>query len=336
MADTPKVLRFPKANPPEPRPPHKMVLPPHKMTLALRKTVPPPRKIVLPPPEPPPRKMLRQKSAEGKAGQDSDVVFSSQRYTILKTINEGGMGTVCRAWDTVLKMDVAIKMLKPEIARDKESVAQLKSYASVAMKLSHENIVRLHNIEIEKGHIFLVMEYVEGQTLRAISQHMGPLALPAVLDIAHACNEALTYAHGRGVLHRDIKPDNLMVNDAFVLKIVDFGIALKMAHHDDGQYLEGSPGYVSPEQVQGRPLDARTDIFSLAVVLCELMTGRRAFPKVADLGHMYDHEPVGIETIPAPVAEVLQKGMARDIGARWRTVAEFYNALSHAIIPLMG
>ena len=153
------------------------------------------------------------------------------------------MGTICRAFDTMLKMDVAIKMLKPEIAQDRESLAQLKTEASVAMKLSHENIVRLHNIETEQGRIFIVMEYVEGQTLRTISQQMGPLSLPAVLDIAHACCEALTYAHSRGVLHRDIKPENLMIDSAFGLKLLDFGIAIKLARgQDKSEYLEGSPG----------------------------------------------------------------------------------------------
>lgn len=281
-----------------------------------------------PPPEEKPRPMLRKVGAVDE--------FTSQRYTILHVISEGGMGTVCRAWDNMLKMDVAIKMLKPEIARDQDSLAQLKSEAALAMKLSHENIVRLHNIETEKGRIFIVMEYVEGQTLRGILQQMGPLALPAVLDIAHACTEALSYAHGRGVLHRDIKPENLMINSALGLKLLDFGIAIKVARGaDQSEFLEGSPGYMSPEQLAGTPLDVRTDVFSLAVVLCELITGLRAFPVVEGASSVYGNDPRGIETIPAPVAIVLLKGMARDANHRWPSVIDFYNALAHALRPLI-
>ena len=223
-----------------------------------------------------------------------DTGFTSHRYSLRHVINEGEIGTIYLAFDAMLKMDVAIKMLKPRIAEDHEALSQIKREAAMAMKLSHENIVRLHNIEIEKGRVFIVMEYVEGQTLRAIGDQMGALALPSVLDIALACGDALTYAHGRGVLHRDIKPENLMIDSAFGLKLLDFGIAIKISRgHDKSEYLEGSPGYMSPEQLHGLPLDARTDVFSLAVVLCELLTGVRAYPHVDDLKHMYDGHPRG-------------------------------------------
>jgi len=272
---------------------------------------------------------LPQKRATGEE-------FISHRYSLLHVINEGEVGTVFRAFDTMLKMDVAIKMLKPGIARDPEAMAQIKREAAVAMKLSHENIVRLHNIETENGRVFIVMEYVEGQNLRMIGEQMGPLALPAVLDIAMACAEALTYAHGRGVLHRDIKPENLMIDSALSLKLLDFGIAIKLSRgHDKSEYLEGSPGYMSPEQLHGHPLDARTDVFSLAVVICELMTGVRAFPQVETLKHMYDSDPCGMETIPAPLAEVLARGMSLDPEQRWNSVADFYAAFLNAMRPLL-
>ncbi|MEI6515729.1 MAG: serine/threonine-protein kinase [bacterium] len=265
-----------------------------------------------------------------------DESFASKRYELRRMINEGGMGTIYQAWDTILGMEVALKMLRPEIAKDADSVAQLKSEAAVAMKLSHENIVRLHNIEIEKDHIFIVMEYVEGQTLRAIIQDMGPLALEAVLDIAHACSSALSYAHERGILHRDIKLDNLMINNDMTLKLLDFGIALKVARgRDQSEFLEGSPGYMSPEQLHGLPVDVRTDVFSMAVVLCELLTGLRTFPNVDDLHQMYDTAPMGLETVPASVAEVLRKGLALDVNDRWPTVQQFYHAFEHALKPLI-
>jgi len=281
------------------------------------------------------RKPMLKKSRNVERELPEEEGFVSQRYTILDVINDGGMGTVCRAWDTMLKMHVALKMLKPEIVRDQEAVAQLKAEAAVAMRLSHENIVRIHNIEEENGHIFIVMEYVEGQTLRTILHQMGRLAKSAVLDIAHACKEALAYAHDLGVLHRDIKLDNLMINNEFRLKLLDFGIAVKISRGLNNAVLEGSPGYMSPEQLHGRPLDVRTDVFSFAVVLCELLTGVRAFPDIDDLQHMYDLKPRGIESIAEPVASVLLQGMACDANQRWRTVPEFYSAFEDALRPLI-
>jgi serine/threonine-protein kinase len=263
--------------------------------------------------------------------------FSSNRYNIFTEISSGGVGTVFRAYDTLLKMDVAIKLLKPGIARDPEALAQLKAEAAVAMKLSHEHIVRLHNIEHEKGHFYIVMEYVEGQTLRSIIDSMGALSLHAVLDITHACAMALSYAHGQGVLHRDIKPENIMINNQMVLKLVDFGLAIKLARgHEQSDFIEGSPGYLSPEQLHGLTVDARTDVFSLAVVVCELLTGKRAFPDTPHLKHIYDHDPVGIETLPAEVAQALKWGLARKAESRYNTPAEFYAALEQVIRPLIA
>lgn len=262
--------------------------------------------------------------------------FSSSRYQIRKEISEGGVGTVFLAYDTMLKMDVALKLLKPEIARDPEALAQLKAEAAVSMKLSHEHIVRLHNIENEKGHIFIVMEYVEGQTLREIIEAMGPLTLQAVLDITHACVEALTYAHEQGVLHRDIKPENIMINTSMILKLVDFGLAIKLAYgQESNDMIEGSPGYLSPEQLHGLPVDARTDVFSLAAVVCELLTGKRAFPDTDHLKKMYDQDPVGIESLPPAVAQAIQWGLSREADSRYNTPAEFYAALEQVSRPLI-
>ncbi len=272
-----------------------------------------------------------------KKGEAAPEPFSSSRYNIFTEISSGGVGTVFRAYDTMLKMDVAIKLLKPEIARDPDALAQLKAEAAVSMQLSHEHIVRLHNIEQEKGHFYIVMEYVEGQTLRTIVDTMGALSLHAVLDISHACAGALSYAHEQGVLHRDIKPENIMINNQMVLKLLDFGLAIKLSRgHEQSDFIEGSPGYLSPEQLHGLTVDARTDVFSLAAVVCELLTGKRAFPHTARLKHMYDHEPVGIETLPTEVAQAIQWGLSRKADSRYNTPAEFYAALEQVIRPLIA
>lgn len=262
-------------------------------------------------------------------------VAPPSRYQILGVIQEGGMGIVSRAWDTLLKMEVAIKALKPEIAQDQEAMTRLKNEAALAMRLSHENIVRLYTMDVKDDQVFLVMEYVRGQTLATISEQMGPLSFSAVLDIAHACCTALTYAHAVGVLHRDIKPDNLMVNEAMQLKLLDFGTALKMIpDQHPGEYLEGSPGYMSPEEWQGQPVDGRTDVFSLAVVLCELLIGRRAFQGMPIEAFKVSQEAEGLDTLPAQVADVLRRGMAPDINDRQPSAAAFYEALEQAMAPL--
>ena len=263
--------------------------------------------------------------------------FSSTRYEIIKVIHEGGFGTVFKALDKMLKMDVAIKLLKPASSQNQDALNQIKAEAAVTMKLSHEHIVRLHNIESEKGQLFIVMEYVDGQTLREIIEQMGALSLHTVLDITHSCVRALMYAHEQGVLHRDIKPENIMINQQMSLKLLDFGLAIKMSHGQDASdYIEGSPGYLSPEQLHGLPLDVRTDVFSLAAVVCELLTGRRAFPETARLKQMYDQDPVGIESLPAEVAQVIQWGLSRDMNARYNTPAEFYAAFEQVIRPLIS
>lgn len=262
--------------------------------------------------------------------------FASNRYQIIKVIHEGGFGTVFKVMDKMLKMEVAIKVLKPDVSRDVEAITQLKAEAAVAMRLSHENIVRLHNIESDGGCIFLVMEYIDGQTLREIIDQMGALSLPAVLDIAHSCSEAMTYAHSQGVLHRDIKPENIMITSKMSLKLLDFGLAMRMSHgRDKNDYIEGSPGYLSPEQLHGLPLDARTDVFSFAAVVCELLTGQRAFPHASGMKHMYDHDPVGIDTLPPTIAKIIQWGLSRDVTSRYNSPAEFYTALEQVIRPLL-
>jgi serine/threonine-protein kinase len=268
---------------------------------------------------------------------DQVPVAPPSRYQIIDVIQEGGMGIISRAWDTLLKMDVAIKTLRPEIAQDHEAMSRLKSEAALAMRLSHENIVRLYTMDVENGQVFLVMEYVRGHTLAVISRQMGPLSFPAVLDIAHACCAALTYAHANGVLHRDIKPDNVMVNESMQLKLLDFGTALKLIPgQKSGQYVEGSPGYMSPEEWQGRPLDCRTDVFSLAIMLCELLTGKRAFEGMTKEVSPSSGEAAGIETLPVPVVDVLRRGMAPEINARHRSVAAFYEAFEQAMKPFLG
>jgi serine/threonine-protein kinase len=227
-------------------------------------------------------------------------------------------------------MDVALKFLPPAMNRDPVAVAELKREAVLAMRLSHKNIVRLHNIERENNRLFIVMEYVAGETLREVLQRMGPLSMASVAAIARACAVALDYAHGQHILHRDIKPENLMVDRDGQLKIVDFGIAVRV-QSAPGVTVEGTPGYMSPEQLRHETPDARADVFSLGAVLCELLTGKRVFPDRGDLKRLFEFPPAGLADVPPPVRDVLARALDLDRERRWSSVREFYAALEQAL-----
>jgi len=257
--------------------------------------------------------------------------FFSRRYRPLSQMKHSGLGQVFRAHDIVLNTDVALKFLPLQALRDAEGIALLKKEAALAMRLSHENIVRLHNVETENGRLFLVMEFVDGEDLREILQRMGPLSLATVAAIAESCAAALDYAHKQGVLHRDLKPENIMLDRENALKIVDFGTA-SLAHKSGHEpYIEGTPSYMSPEQIRGEALDARTDVFSLGAVLSELLTGTQAFPFRNDWAQLEAMQPVGLSSLPPAVAEALSKAMAKKRDDRWTSAGELAEAFGAAV-----
>ncbi len=254
--------------------------------------------------------------------------FFSTRYRLLAKVGRGEE-VVFKAWDRELEMDVALKFIPPQSLRNKETLAQLKHEATIALRLTHENIVRLHTVDFKNARPFIVMEYVAGGTLRDILIRKRRLSVASMLAVALPCVKAMAYAHERGVLHRDIKPENLMMTPEGVLKIVDFGTASIM-ESGPGNYVEGTPGYMAPEQVEIRNVDGRADVFGLSVVLWELLTGRPAFPDRRDLHHMYDKAPAADAALPGEVAAVLRKGMVYEPDARWATITEFGDALQRA------
>ena len=261
----------------------------------------------------------------------SGVVYS-RRYKVEQVIGKGGRGTVYKALDTVLGIHVALKFLPPGVALKPKAVAEIRREAVVTMRLAHENIVRLHNIEMSGHRLFLVMEYVDGENLRQILDRLGPLAPASVAAIARSCASALTYAHRIGVIHRDFKPENVMIGKDSILKIVDLGTAVMVRSPDKDEYMEGTPGYMSPEQIRGDgTVDARTDVYAFGAVMAELLTGKRAFVYDGDLNHLLDARPRGLESLPPNVSAVLIKAMEPDREARWASALEFYQALAKAL-----
>lgn len=268
-----------------------------------------------------------------RAGEDPGATvmagFFSSRYKLVKRI-PGGRAVVFKAHDRELGMDVALKFLPRSLFRQAERVEEIKREAGIAMRLTHEGIVRLYTMEMKNAHPFLVMEYVEGETLREILQKYGALAPASVLAITRECIAALDYAHARGVLHRDLKPENIMITSCGRLKVLDFGSATSMGLLL-GDDIEGTPGYMAPEQVTGGECDVRADVFALGAVFWELLTGTSAFPRRGDLAHMYDQPPEGGEQLEAAVRAVLEKAMSLDAAIRWPSVREFGEALVLAI-----
>jgi serine/threonine protein kinase len=262
------------------------------------------------------------------------------RYRITEKLGEGGMGVVYRAQDQTLGRDVAIKVLRPDLSRQPERVRRFSQEARAASALNHPNIVTVHDAgEFEDGP-FLVMELVEGESLRTLVRR-GALPLAKVLDIGIQAATALTRAHESGITHRDLKPENLLVRPDGYVKILDFGLAKLKEQEataegttlDAGLTSEGSivgtAGYMSPEQATARPADARSDIFSLALVLFEAWQGKHPFVRgnVLDTMHAIAHDrlPALSYAVGSPewgLGRVLEKALEKAPDERYQTMKD--------------
>lgn len=280
-----------------------------------------------------PPKTLRVRRADKDAGvATARLRHVAARYTHLSLISEGGSGAVYRAQDNLLNTPVAIKIIATELAGDAQAMRALVEEARIVMQLSHENIVRLHNVEQSGPLYYLVMEYIEGHTLRDVLRAKGALAPSVVRPIMDVCENAIGYAHRLGIYHRDLKPDNFMLRNDRVLKIIDFGLAcLGHEFKREGGEIGGTPLYMSPEEARGLPVDARTDIYSLGITLHELLTGR--------LPSHHGEKPPADALTYAPVAAgdlapalrvALDRAYAREPARRWPDIHAFAAAFRAA------
>jgi DNA-binding response OmpR family regulator len=207
----------------------------------------------------------------------------ADRYEIRAAIGDGGMGSVYRAFDRELEEDVAIKMIKPALMTDRTLVERFKQEIRLARRISHPNVVRTHDLGEWEGVYYLTMEFVEGITVRDLIDSRGKLGVSAALAIGTQLVSALAVAHEQGVIHRDIKPQNLLLDAGGVLKVMDFGVA-RLAERKstltEVGLAVGTPAYMSPEQLLAETIDARSDLYSVGVVLFECLTG--ALPFEAD------------------------------------------------------
>jgi hypothetical protein len=261
------------------------------------------------------------------------------RYQIIREIARSN-DIVYEAIDPAIGRRVALKelLLPPNLAgaQRRERIERFYREAKAAGGLSHPNIVTIHEVGEEQGRHFIAMEYLEGQTLREVLQVQGVLPIPEAVRVASAVAEALDYAHQHGVIHRDVKPDNVYLLSDGRIKLTDFGIARLMFEATltaDGQIF-GTPSYMSPEQVAGRSIDPRSDLFSLGVMLYEMIAGRKPFPGDSVITITYNimnMEPAPLFSVPIGIQRVVEQALAKDPARRPRTAGEMVLELKRAL-----
>ncbi|UCE41739.1 MAG: protein kinase [Candidatus Aminicenantes bacterium] len=252
------------------------------------------------------------------------------KYKIIEVVGKGGMGIVYKAEDTKLKRNVALKFLPPELTLDKEAKDRFVLEAQAAAALSHPNICTIHEIDEEKGKSFIAMEYVEGKSLKN-KIDKGPIAIEEAVDITIQVAEGMEQAHKKGIIHRDIKSANIMVTDTGQAKIMDFGLAKVKGGTlltREGTTL-GTVAYMSPEQARGEEVDHRTDIWSLGIVLYEMLSGQLPFIGDREASILYSvvHEEAKPVTawnpdIPSELRQIIDRAMKKKPEARYTSTAD--------------
>jgi serine/threonine-protein kinase len=257
----------------------------------------------------------------------------SNRYTIERAIARGGMADVFLARDQYLDRPVAVKILFPEFARDPSFVERFRREAQNAAMLNHPNIVGVYDYGQERGTYFIVMEYVEGRSLRDIIREDGPLPAMTAARIGAEIAAALDFAHRHGVVHRDIKPGNVLITQSGQVKVTDFGIAANPTDAKQGLTQTGSvigtATYFSPEQAQGYQVDGRTDVYALGVVMYEMLTGQAPFtaesPVAVAMKHVREQAvPPSqyVPDIPPDLERIVLTAMAKDLATRYQSAEE--------------
>lgn len=264
----------------------------------------------------------------------------NDRYEIIKTIGEGGMANVYLANDTILDRKVAIKVLRGDLSNDEKFIRRFKREALSVSNLSHPNIVEVYDVGEEDGNYYIVMEYIEGKTLKQLLQKRGALTLNEVIDIMTQLTDGLAHAHEAYIIHRDIKPQNIMIEDNGLVKITDFGIAMALNSTQLTQTnsVMGSVHYLPPEQANGKGSTVKSDIYSLGILMYELLTGSVPFKgdtavEIA-LKHMKEKIPSIRKqnpTIPQSVENIVLKATAKNPKNRYDNVRDMYKDLQTAL-----
>ncbi len=257
-------------------------------------------------------------------------------YRLVEKLGEGGMGEVYRAVDEMLDRDVALKMLKPELARRQATVDRFRAEAITLAKLDHPGIARIHGCSVHADRWFIVMEFVRGETLLARLARYGRLPWVDAVPIVCELLDALEYAHRRGVIHRDMKPANVLMSSDGGVKVTDFGIARVLGTERATRtgHIVGTLEYMSPEQVRGEEVDGRSDLYAVGILLFELLTGRVPFKGGTEYEVLTQHLQAPIPSVrktvpelPAWFDDVLQRALAKSPADRYPSAAAFQVSL---------
>ncbi len=263
------------------------------------------------------------------------------RYEMIEKIGNGGMATVYRATDKILKRDVAVKILRDEFTTDEEFIKRFEVEAQSAARLTHPNIVSIYDVGVEDNLHYIVMELIQGKTLKEIIvEEKGPLPWKWSVNVAIQIASALETAHRNNIIHRDIKPHNIIITEDGIAKVTDFGIAKAVSNSTITAFgtTIGSVHYFSPEHARGGYTDAKSDLYSLGVVMYEMVTGRVPFdadtPVSVALKHMQEEpeEPIELNpNLPTSVNKIIMKAMQKDTTLRYQSATEMLRDLRKSL-----
>ena len=260
----------------------------------------------------------------------------SDRYQIIKSIGEGGMANVYLAYDTILDRNVAVKVLRGDLANDEKFVRRFQREALSASSLSNPNIVEVYDVGEDNGEYYIVMEYVEGKHLKALLKKRGKLTVPEVIDIALQITNGLSVAHDSYIIHRDIKPQNILILENGLIKITDFGIAVAMnaTQLTQTNSVMGSVHYLPPEQASGKGATLQSDIYSIGILMYELLTGKLPFrgDNAVEIALKHLKEPMPsirdeLPDIPQSVENIILRATAKNPKNRYSDAREMYEDL---------
>ena len=262
----------------------------------------------------------------------------ADRYEVIERLGTGGMGSVYRVEDKKIHEDIALKLIKPEIAADKKTIERFSNELKVARKIAHRNVCKMYDIGESEGAHFITMEYVPGEDLKGFMRRSKQLSIPTVLSIAKQICGGLDEAHKLGIVHRDLKPSNIMIDKDGNVHIMDFGIARSMrAEGITGTgAMIGTPEYMSPEQVESKEVDQRSDLYSLGVILFEMVTGRVPFEGETTLSIARKHadeeppDPNSINPqIPDDLSHLILRCLEKDKENRYQSGGELITELGN-------
>jgi CRP-like cAMP-binding protein len=275
--------------------------------------------------------VLREFITEIVTNRLSIAEFTPQRrigkYILTDVLGFGGWSIVYKGVHSSLHLPVAIKMMKHNLAMDLDFIQKFQNEAKIIAQLNHDNIVRVHDIENSYRTVFIVMEYLEGVSLEDVLDQVNKLPFPRALDLLIQAAHGLRYAHSQGIVHQDVKPDNIFVQRDDRVKILDFGLAGSTGAVDIG--MPGTPYYMAPEQIEGNPVDERTDVYSLGITAFEIVTGRRPFQTklIKDLFQAHMEKPLPdprflTPDLPAEFAEFIFRAAQKKPESRFQNMGQ--------------